>query len=569
VREGRMHNQDVFLEQTLLEEGRITPEQLESARRYGIEHQVDLVDALISTETVSGREVALVKAGICEAPFVNLDDYDACFANTALVPRAVAERYCLFPLFKIDNVLTLAMDDPLNLEAMDQARQFAKCEVDAVLCDRQQLRPLINRAYRLTQVHTEEEETETVEAEGGADTSQPVVAAVNQILADAADKNASDIHINPDEDELRLRFRVDGVLQEQQAPPLSMHAGIVQRLKVMGHLDLTQTRRPQDGKFRFTHNGQRIDVRMSTLPTVCGENVVIRLLSNAEVVLDFHELGVPPQMVEDVEEMLSRPYGMLLVTGPTGCGKTTTLYTALHKLNEPTRNIMTIEDPVEIRLPYLRQIQVHSEIGLTFASALRSIVRQDPDVILVGEIRDNETATIALQAALTGHMVLATLHTNDAPGAVARLRDYNLPAFVINSAVLGVVAQRLVRRVCQHCRAHEKVDDLIRHRFGLPDDDVKDFVRGRGCPRCGHTGYRGRVGLFELLTFTQPVQTLVEQGGSTKKIRERAIREGMRQMWQDGLEKARMGLTTLHEVAKVAAVMAVGDSQRWQARKSA
>ncbi|MHC4319159.1 MAG: GspE/PulE family protein [Planctomycetota bacterium] len=566
-----MHNQDVFLEQTLLEEARVSAEELESARRYAIEHQVDLVDALVSTDTVSGREVALVKAGICEAPFLNLDDYEACFANTQLVPRAVAERYCLFPLFKIDNVLTLAMDDPLNLEAMDQARQFAKCEVDAVLCDRQQLRPLINRAYRLTQVHVEEDEDEGEAAEGDAvtETGQPVVAAVNQILADAADQAASDIHVNPDEGELRLRYRIDGVLQERQAPPLSMHPGIVQRLKVMAHLDLTQTRRPQDGKFRFGHEGTQVDVRMSTLPTVCGENVVLRLLSNSQVVLDFHELGIPTQLVDELEEMISRPYGMLLVTGPTGCGKTTSLYTVLHKLNEPHRNIMTIEDPVEIRLPYLRQIQVHSEIGLTFASALRSIVRQDPDVILVGEIRDNETATIALQAALTGHMVLATLHTNDAPGAVARLRDYNLPAFVINSAVLGVVAQRLVRRVCQHCRAHDAVDDLIRHRFGLEEDDLKDFVHGKGCPRCGHTGYRGRIGLFELLKFTQPVQTLVEQGGSTKKIRERAIREGMRQMWQDGLEKARMGQTTLHEVAKVAAVMSVADTQRPQARKSA
>jgi type IV pilus assembly protein PilB len=555
-----MHNQDVFLEQTLLEEQRVSAEELETARRYSIEHQVDLVDALISTETISGREVALVKAGICEAPFVNLDDFEACFANTQLVPRAVAERYCLFPLFKIDNVLTLAMDDPLNLEAMDQARQFAKCEVDAVLCDRQQLRPLINRAYRLTQVQTEDEDEEApAQGEVHTDTSQPVVAAVNQILADAADQAASDIHINPDDGELRLRYRVDGVLQEQQAPPLSMHAGIVQRLKVMAHLDLTQTRRPQDGKFRFGHDGTQIDVRMSTLPTVCGENVVLRLLTNSQVILDFHELGVPTQLVSELEEMISRPYGMLLVTGPTGCGKTTTLYTVLHRLNDPSRNIMTIEDPVEIRLPYLRQIQVHSEIGLTFASALRSIVRQDPDVILVGEIRDNETATIALQAALTGHMVMATLHTNDAPGAVARL----------HSAVLGVVAQRLVRRVCQHCRAHEPVDDLVRHRFGLEEDDLKDFVNGKGCPRCAHTGYRGRIGLFELLKFTQPVQTLVEQGGSTKKIRERAIREGMRQMWQDGLEKARMGQTTLHEVAKVAAVMSVGDSQRQQARKSA
>ncbi len=565
-----MHNQDVFLEQTLLEEGRVTTEQLDVARRYGIEHQVDLVDALICTNAINGRDIALAKAGICEAPFVDLEQYEACFANTQLVPRAVAERYCLFPLFKIDTVLTLAMDDPLNLEAMDQARQFAKCEVDSVLCDREQLRPLISRAYRLTQSHVAPEETEAVtDGEPMNDNSQPVVAAVNQLLADAVDILASDVHINPDEHELRLRYRVDGVLQEKQGPPLTMHAGIVQRLKVMAHLDLTQTRRPQDGKFRFHHGNAAIDVRMSTLPTVCGENVVLRLLTNAEVILNFHELGVPAKMATELEELMDRPYGMILVTGPTGCGKTTTLYTVLNRLNEPSRNIMTIEDPVEIRLPYLRQIQVHSEIGLTFASALRAIVRQDPDVILVGEIRDNETATIALQAALTGHLVLATLHTNDAPGAVARLRDYNLPAFVINSAVLAVVAQRLVRRLCRHCVMPDSIDDILRHRFGLDEQDAKDFRRGKGCPRCGHTGYRGRLGLYELLRFSHPIQTLVEQGGSTKKIRERAIREGMRQMWQDGLEKARLGQTSLHEVAKVAAVMEVADVQADALRNSA
>ncbi len=565
-----MHNQDVFLEQTLLEEGRVTTEQLELARRYGIEHQVDLVDALISTDAINGRDIALAKAGICEAPFVDLDQYEACFANTQLVPRAVAERYCLFPLFKIDTVLTLAMDDPLNLEAMDQARQFAKCEVDSVLCDREQLRPLISRAYRLTQTHSTVQESEVVaDGEPMNDNSQPVVAAVNQLLADAVDIMASDVHINPDEHELRLRYRVDGVLQEKQGPPLSMHAGIVQRLKVMAHLDLTQTRRPQDGKFRFHHGSAAIDVRMSTLPTVCGENVVLRLLTNAEVILNFQELGVPSKMGTELEELMDRPYGMILVTGPTGCGKTTTLYTVLNRLNEPSRNIMTIEDPVEIRLPYLRQIQVHSEIGLTFASALRAIVRQDPDVILVGEIRDNETATIALQAALTGHLVLATLHTNDAPGAVARLRDYNLPAFVINSAVLGVVAQRLVRRLCRHCVMPDSIDDILRHRFGLDEQDAKEFQRGKGCPQCGHTGYRGRLGLYELLKFSQPIQTLVEQGGSTKKIRERAIREGMRQMWEDGLEKARLGQTSLHEVAKVAAVMEVADAERGELRQSA
>jgi len=270
----------------------------------------------------------------------------------------------------------------------------------------------------------------------------------------------------------------------------------------------------------------------------------------------------------ELEELIERPYGMILVTGPTGCGKTTTLYTVLNKLNVPSRNIMTIEDPVEIRLPYLRQIQVHTEIGLSFASALRAIVRQDPDVILVGEIRDNETATIGLQAALTGHMVLSTLHTNDAPGAIARMRDYNLPAFVINSAVLGIVAQRLVRRLCQNCAVPDAVDDMMLHRFGLDAQDKKSFMRNVGCPRCGQTGYRGRVGLYELLKFTAPIQTLVEQGGSTKKIRERAIREGMRQMWHDGLEKARLGQTSLEEVAKMAAVVAVTDSTG-DVRKSA
>ena len=304
-----MHNQDVFLEQTLLEEGRITTEQLEDARRYGIEHQVDLVDALISTDTISGRDVALAKAGICEAPFVDIEEFEACFANTHFVPRTVAERYCLFPLFKIDGVVTLAMDDPLNLEAMDQARQFAKSEVDAVLCDREKLRPLISRAYRLSQVQTRDEgskpDAETT-GEARSDTSQPVVAAVNQLLADAVDINASDIHINPDQHELRLRYRVDGVLREQQGPPLSMHAGIVQRLKVMAHLDLTQTRRPQDGKFRFHHDTQPIDVRMSTLPTVCGENVVLRLLSNSQVILDFHELGVPAKLVTEINELIER-----------------------------------------------------------------------------------------------------------------------------------------------------------------------------------------------------------------------------------------------------------------------
>jgi type IV pilus assembly protein PilB len=549
-----MIDQDVFLERALLEAELINGDQLDSVRRYAVEHEVDFISALVESETLTNRQIALTRADVCEAPYVELTDYEPCFANTSLLPRAIAERHCAFPLFMLDGVLTLAMDDPLNLEATDQVRQLAKCEVDTVLCDREQIRAMIAKAYSLGAGRDAEPASAEIESELDDDAGQPVVAAVNQMLADAVQQRASDIHINPDEHELHLRYRVDGVLQEKQGPPLSMHSGIVQRLKVMAHLDLTQTRRPQDGKFRFRHGATQVDVRLSTIPTVCGENVVLRLLANAQTFQDFLELGMPAPMADQLEDVVAHPYGMLLVTGPTGSGKTTTLYTAINRLNDPSRNIMTIEDPVEIRLPYVRQIQVNHEINLTFANALRSILRQDPDVVLVGEIRDNETATIALQAALTGHMVLSTLHTNDAVGAVARLRDYGLPSFVINSAVLGVIAQRLVRRICRHCAAPDALDDMTRRRFNI-DDAEHGFMRGKGCGRCSQTGFKGRVGLYELLRFTPEIKQVVERGGSTDQIRTVAVREGMRLMWREGLEKAHLGETTLSEVTKVASVM--------------
>ncbi len=555
-----MNSHDVFLERALLEEERITTVQLETAHRHAREHDVDLEDALLATSAVGSTELAMIKADVCEVPFVELAEYEVCFANTRIVPRSLAERFRLFPLFLIDGVLTLATDDPLNLEALDQIRQVTRCEVDAVLCDRVGLRKLISRAYRLSHDQTPQGDDESRHEINASrdDHKEPIVAAVNQLLADAAGLDASDVHISPDESELHVRYRIDGVLREQHAPPLSMHAGIVQRLKVMASLDLTQTRRPQDGKFRYTHDGAMIEVRMSTVPTVCGENVVLRLLASSQTVHDFQQLGIPPRMIGELEELIVRPYGMLLVTGPTGAGKTTTLYSVLRKLNDPSRNLLTIEDPVEIRLPYVRQIQVHTQIGLTFATALRSILRQDPDVLLVGEIRDNETATIALQSALTGHMVLSTLHTNDASGAIARLRDFGLPPFVINSALLGVVAQRLVRKVCQSCIIPDPVEERARKSFNL-DEKVEGFVRGKGCKRCGNTGYRGRVGLFELLQLSPGLQSVIEANGSTKQIREHAVSEGFRLLWQDGLEKARLGQTTLEEVLKVAAIVTTAD----------
>ncbi len=554
-----MHDQDVFLERALVEDQLINNQQLADARRFAQDSDCDIIDALTRSKVLAGRDIALTRADVCETPYVQLADYEVSFTNSQMLPRAVAERFRAFPLFMIDGVLTVAMENPLDLEATDQIRQIVRCEIDTVLCEREPLRLLISRAYSLSQgqhdgsIAVEENADQPPE---NIELSQPIVAAVNQLLADAAGHGASDIHINPDEHAMHLRYRVDGVLQVMQGPSLSMHAGIVQRLKVMANLDLTQTRRPQDGKFRFRHEGRLVDVRLSTIPTVCGENVVMRLLSNTQAITDFNQLGIPAPMVSEVEELLEQPYGMLLVTGPTGAGKTTTLYAALSRLNDPSCNIMTIEDPVEIRLPLVRQVQVHTEIGLTFASALRSILRQDPDVVLVGEIRDAETATIALQAALTGHMVLSTLHTNDAVGAVARLRDFGLPSFVINSAVLGVLAQRLVRRVCPQCSQPTTVSELMRRRFHL-EESASGFVSGKGCGRCGQTGYRGRVGLYELLPFNLAVKGLVEQGGSVERIRELAVANGMRQMWQDGVEKARLGQTTLDEVANAASIVLV------------
>ena len=558
-----MHEHDLFLERALLEDARIPDAKLDAARQHARQNQVDLEDALVATSAVTSTELALIKSDICEVPFVDLSDYEICFDNTKIVPQTVAARFCVFPLFIIDGVLTLAADDPLNLDAIDQVRQVSKCEVDTVICDREKLTKLIDRAYSLS--HTGDSglaiDSAKLADSDSDDKSQPIIVIVNQLLADAAAARASDIHINPDEDVLHIRYRIDGVLREQPAPALSLHAGIVQRLKVMANLDLTQTRRPQDGKFRFTHENVPVEVRMSVVPTVCGENAVLRLLASSQTILDFTGLGFPAHLACGVEELIAKPYGMLLVTGPTGSGKTTTLYSILQRINDPSLNIMTIEDPVEIRLPFVRQIQVHHQIGLTFATALGSMLRQDPDIVLVGEIRDTETAAIALQAALTGHMVLSSLHTNDAAGAVARLRDFGLPPFVINSAVLGVIAQRLVRKVCQDCIAPAKIDGQMRHTFGL-DENAKGFVKGEGCRRCAQVGYKGRLGIFELLRFTSQIQSVVESGGSTKQIQEQAQEEGMRLMWRDGLEKAVLGQTTLEEVLKAAAIIATSNQQQ-------
>lgn len=554
-----MLSQDDFVISALLEEGLVDRASIDAARRSAVEGSMTISEAIVAQGKVSSRDLAIIKAETTECPYVDLAAFDINIRNSSLLPRSIAESLLAFPLFVCDGIATVGMENPLDLRAVDQIRALLKIDVDPVVCQPEALRGLIELAYALGG-----QSGPSAELSGGGSTGttsaislkvgkEPIVAAVNQIIAQAVELGASDIHLGPDEHELHLRYRVDGALRTFQGPGLASHTGLMQRLKVMANIDLTQSRRPQDGKFRIHHDGRNVDVRLSIIPTVCGENAVMRLLASNANIKDLPSLGVPPEECAAFERSIASPYGMVLVTGPTGSGKTTTLYTALKKLNEPDVNIVTIEDPVEVRLPRVRQIQVSPEVGMTFAGALRSVLRHDPDIVFVGEIRDEETARISVQAALTGHLVLSSLHTNDAPGAVARLRDLGCPGFAINAALLGVLAQRLLRRVCVDCSRADVPPDELLARFDIIRGQHR-FTRGEGCARCASTGYRGRIGVYEMLRMNAPLRRSIESNDDTATLRRLAEEHGMRPMWRDGLDKARVGLTTLDEVSRVVAV---------------
>ena len=543
---------DDFLIREMIVKGVIGPGDVERAKGEMTDQCESVIDHLVSKGVIAGRDVAMIRALVCEVPFVDLDHFEIDIRNASLLPKSVAETHEAFPLFAMERGVIVGMTDPLNFRGLDQIRQRVRQNVEAVLCEPEALRKLIARAYRHgfardeASGEGEHEATETAP-------SDPVIATVDDFIASAIDDRASDIHLNPDEMETHLRFRVDGVLQSKTAPPKSMHAALVRRLKVLAGLDLTQSRKPQDGKFKFTHSGETFDIRLSIIPTIWGENAVLRVLRHASEIKTFDALGMDADVVREIEAAIAKPHGMILVTGPTGSGKTTTLYTALARLNAPERNIMTIEDPVEIRLPLIRQTQVNQEVGLTFATALRTILRQDPDIVLVGEIRDQETAHIAVQSALTGHLVLSTLHTNDAPGAIARLRDFEVPAFVISSALLGVLAQRLIRRLCAKCLTPDAPTDDELAPFGLGASDRPRLKTGAGCAACGHTGFRGRLGIYEWMRVSPEIRALIAQDATPISIAEAAARGDMRSMWHDGLRQALAGRTTLAEIAKIRA----------------
>lgn len=543
---------DDFAVGLLIEEGLLDHASLERARRTAAEKHGTVAEALVREGLVPAGVMAIARAGVCECPYIDLARFTIDLRHAALLDRATALKHMAFPVFDLGEIVTVAMADPLDLRAVDEIRGRLRREVEAALAEPEALRSLIERAYSLTA--GDDSPAAEAPAEPASDAAEePVVAAVNQIIAQAIQEGASDIHLGCDDTDLHLRYRIDGVLQARQGPRRSMHAAIVQRLKVMANLDLTQTRRPQDGKVRVVQSGRPVDLRVSLLPTVAGENVVIRVLAGHQSLRGFAELGFSPGMGGQLRALLDHPHGMLLVTGPTGSGKTTTLYTALKSLNSPDVNIMTIEDPVEIRLPLVRQVQANAEVGLTFAGALRSILRQDPDIVLVGEIRDAETATIAVQAALTGHLVLSTLHTNDAPGAIARLADFGVAPFAIHASLLGVLAQRLVRRVCVDCAGPWKEDGVLLGRFDLSAQDRAGLRAGRGCARCLGAGMRGRAGVYELLAVNGGVREAIDRGISTSVLRREAIKAGMKPLWMDGLEKACAGITTLEEVGRLGA----------------
>ncbi|MBI3607702.1 MAG: Flp pilus assembly complex ATPase component TadA [Nitrospirae bacterium] len=476
-----------------------------------------------------------------------------------LVPELLARRHQAIPLYKKGETLTLAMVDPLNVVAVDDIARVTGLEIQPVVSTEQDVMRAIERQYGMSSTieeavknlepYDDRQDAQSVQMERLAEET-PVVKFVATIITQAVHEGASDIHIEPDPEVLRVRHRVDGLLREITTAPKGLQGGVLSRIKIMAGMDISEKRAPQDGRIEMKVGERDIDLRVSTLPTIHGEKVVLRILDKRQSVIKLSELGFPPSMYDVVHRLVERPHGLFLVTGPTGGGKTTTLCAALNTINTMARHIVTIEDPVEYQMKIISQVQVNPKAGVTFANGLRSILRQDPDVIMVGEIRDRETATIAIQAALTGHLVLSTLHTNDAPSAVARLIDIGVEPFLIASSLLGVIAQRLVRKVCLTCQKPEELPQNVLKGLVLEASTVKP-MKGVGCTGCRNTGYSGRIGIFELLTTNDALRELIVDRASASRMKAEALRAGYVPLRQAGLAKVAVGLTTLEEVYRV------------------
>jgi type IV pilus assembly protein PilB len=492
--------------------------------------------------------------------FVDLSEYPVEATATTLLPEQLARRYRALPIAEHDGRLLVAMSDPANVYALDDIRSVTGRDVQPVVATAQDVEQAINKYAQLgDQVEAFAAEAAEQLEESQADVEAaledaPIVKLVNAIMTQAVTDRASDVHIEPMEKDVRVRFRVDGVLHEVMHSPKNIQNGLISRLKVMADLNIAEKRVPQDGRISMKVAGRQLDLRVATLPTVFGEKIVIRILDKSQALLKLSDLGFHTHAFDRFSASFNKPYGAILVTGPTGSGKSTTLYATLNILNNEDRNIITVEDPVEYRLAGVNQIQVNTKAGLTFASALRSILRADPDIVLIGEIRDRETAMISIEAALTGHLVLSTLHTNDAPSAITRLTEMEVETFLVASAVDCVVAQRLARKLCDRCRQAYAPEPGELVEAGLPEaraGEVKELFRPVGCPACSNTGYRGRMGLYEVMGMSEEIERMTVERASSDAIRVVAIKQGMRTLRDDGLDKAIRGLTSIEEIARV------------------
>ncbi len=503
-------------------------------------------------------------------PAINLAEFDIDKDVINLVPRDVAEKHNLVPFNRSGSTISVAMSDPSNIFAIDDIKFITGYNVEVMVASEQAIKDAVERYYGEQVSYddvlgdfdeedidygSEEEDVDVVDLEKSTEEA-PVIRLVNLILIDAIKKSASDIHIEPYEKEFRVRYRIDGVLYEVMKPPLKLRNAITSRIKIMSEMDIAERRLPQDGRIKLKlGKGREMDFRVSVLPTLFGEKVVMRLLDKSNLQLDMTKLGFDPEPLKQFKDAIESPYGMLLVTGPTGSGKTTTLYSALSELNQPAVNLSTAEDPVEFNLPGINQVQMHDEIGLNFSAALRSFLRQDPDIIMVGEIRDFETAEIAVKAALTGHLVLSTLHTNDAPSTISRLLNMGIEPFLVTASMLLILAQRLARKICSECKKPIKVPEQSLIDLGMRPEDAKGLAsyKGAGCRNCADTGYKGRVALYEVMPFWEPLKEMVLNGASTAEIKMESIKLGMRSLRMAGIQKLKEGTTTIDEVVRVTA----------------
>ncbi len=554
----------------LIKKGVIGPEQLQESQTVASSRKLKLQDVIVQLGYASGDQIMRCLAEQHDYEYVDLNNVPIPPAIVELVPESVARENAVIPFSEEDGKLKVVVSDPLDFETFDKLQFILNRKVEIALSTKESILEAINRNYgqvdgesadSMLQEFTDTaiDFTETEDDGGGDDdevvdeSSAPIVRLVQLMITEAVQLRASDIHVEPFEDRVRIRYRIDGVLIERDSPPRRMLAALLSRIKILSKMDIAERRRPQDGRIKITAGGKEIDLRVSMLPTSHGQSCVMRLLDKDNIKVGVRQLGLSEADFKKFRSLIQRPNGILLVTGPTGSGKTTTLYAALNELNRPDRKIITAEDPVEYYLPGINQVEVKHSIGLDFALIIRAMLRQAPNVILVGEMRDHETASMGIQASLTGHLVFSTLHTNDAPGAVTRMVDMGVPAYLVAGSVIGILAQRLVRVVCTKCKQPFSPSEGQLEAAGITAEQAADatFMRGAGCSHCGKSGYRGRLGIFELMPMNARVRELAFAGASTVEIQKAAIKQGMTTLYDDGIRKALAGITTLDEVFRV------------------